>query len=286
MMSNRYSTLIALVLLVGWLPLEDVRGQDKDAAYRSPYSVEFTIALKELTADFDKGLRGDPTQESSVAFANWYSGDVRAKYGVWGPPARHYPPPDGLAQRSLEWKQQRVIAVALRFQGYGYQHHHVPDWNPPADWPWKKVKSGHNGKGVDCSNFTAFAYNLALGLKTTGDVKKQSGVMEIAGPGKNETTRVQRIEKPATYKDLVKTLRTGDLLFIRNKEMEISHVVLWVGPIGKAPDNTPLILDSHGDGVKDSRGESIPDGVQLRPFHERSWYYNSSSHALRVLHAP
>lgn len=68
--------------------------------------------------------------------------------------------------------------------------------------------------------------------------------------------------------------------------MKISHVVLWVGSIGKAPDNVPLVLDSHGDGVKDSKGKFIPDGIQLRPFHEQSWYYNNSSHALRILQTP
>jgi cell wall-associated NlpC family hydrolase len=275
-----------LPLLVAGVPLSAAWGQSNDTAYRSPYTVEFTIPVQELTGDFDKRQRGDPTQESTVAFPLWYSNRARDRYGAWSPPARHYPPPDGLAQRSLEWKQQRVIAVALRFQGYEYQHHHVPDWNPPTGWPWKKVRSGHNGRGVDCSNFTAFAYNLAFGLKMTGDVKTQAEAVEIAGPGSNETTRVQRIEEPATYRELLKTLRTGDLLFIRNKEKEISHVVLWVGPIGQEPDHAPLILDSHGEGVEDSDGQSIPDGIQLRPFRERSWYYQSSSHAIRILRAP
>lgn len=284
-MPYRKSTLTALMVLVGGLPLAGAGDQGKEAPYRSPYSVAFTIPLKELTGDFDNGQRGDAAQQSSVALANWYSKEVRDRYGVWGPPARHYPPPAGLAERSLEWKQQRVIAAALRFQGYGYQHHHVPDWDPPADWPWKKVRSGHNGKGVDCSNFTAFAYNLALGLKMTGDVKKQAAAVELAGSvkGANATTRIERIDKPATYAELVKTLCTGDLLFIHNKEKEISHVVLWVGPIGQAPDKTPLILDSHGEGVKDSSGQTIPDGIHLRPFRESSWYYRSSSHALRIL---
>ena len=53
--------------------------------------------------------------------------------------------------------RQRVIAVALRFQGYHYQHHHVPDWDPPADWPYKESPLGKQSKGVDCSNFTSFA---------------------------------------------------------------------------------------------------------------------------------
>src|SRR5262245_28140682 len=64
---------------------------------------------------------------------------------------------------------------------------------------------------------------------------------------------------------------------------EISHVVIWVGGVGRGPDVTPLILDSHGGGVKDANGASIPCGIQLRPFRERSWYNESASHAIRIL---
>jgi hypothetical protein len=59
--------------------------------------------------------------------------------------------------------------------------------------------------------------------------------------------------------------------------------VLWVGDIGVSGDETPLILDSTGDSHKDRNGESIPDGVNLRPFTEKGWYFQSLSHAHRVI---
>lgn len=272
-----FASALALSFVVSLL------AQSPSKPYKSPYSVKFTLSQQELLGDIDKGPRGHVQEESSVVYLDWYSPRVREKYGAWGPPARHFPAPAGLAQRSLTWKRERVIATALRFQGYGYQHHHVPDWNPPADWPWKKTGVGHNGKGVDCSNLTAFVYNLALGIKPNGDVKKQAEQMQMPGPGDGRVTHVQRIEKPENYDDLVKTLQTGDLLFIRNRSGELSHVVLWVGSIGQALDQKSLIIDSHGDDVKDSNGVPIPCGVHLRPFTQRSWYYHSASHALRIV---
>jgi hypothetical protein len=62
---------------------------------------------------------------------------------------RHYPQPEGFHKKAVKWKQERVIATGLRFLGYDYQHHHIPDLNPPANWPWKEVGAGRNGKGVD-----------------------------------------------------------------------------------------------------------------------------------------
>ena len=47
---------------------------------------------------------------------------------------------------------------------------------------------GVNGKGVDCSNFTAFIYNLALGIKMTGDVQDQANQLDIPGPGSGAMT--------------------------------------------------------------------------------------------------
>ena len=253
-------------------------------AYQSPYSVQFTYPVEDLLHDLTHGARGDVREQSSVPFAEWYAHRTRERYGHWGPPARHYPAAHGALSRPVEWQRERVIALGLRYVGYGYQHHHVPDWDPPAGWPWDQTAVGHNGKGVDCSNFTAFVYNQGFGIKPNSAIKKQAEQTEVAGPGPEHVTRVERIDLPDTDDGLVNTLRTGDLLFIRNRGGELAHVVLWVGPIGRSPDGKPLILDSHGQGVKDARGQAIPAGIHLRPVSETSWYFKSASHAHRLLH--
>lgn len=276
--------LVGTVLVPGLLgELSTARADKQEASpdYRSPYSVKFTYSRKELLDDIDNGPRGDPKLQAEIPFSQWYSPRVRMNAGSWGPHPRHYPAPAGIERRSPEWKRERVIAVALRFQGYAYQHHHIPDWDPPADWPWKHVGHGRNSKGVDCSNFSSFVYNLALGIKPNSAIGRQAEQLDVPGPGHN--IRGVHIQKPEAYADLAKTFKSGDLLFIRSNKEEISHVVIWVGPIGESPDGTPLIIDSHGANVTDSNDATIPDGVHLRPFREKSWYYNSASHALRLI---
>jgi cell wall-associated NlpC family hydrolase len=257
--------------------------EPREGEYRSPYSVKFSFPVEELIGDLERGPRGDAREESSLPFREWNSPRSRKDYGSWGPPARHYPAVPGMERKSAEWKRERVIATALRYQGYGYQHHHIPDWHPPADWPWQQVASGHNGKGVDCSNFTSFVYNQAFGIKPSSAIKKQAEQEEVAGPGEGQATRVEVIRKPETYAETTKVLKTGDLLYIRNRSGELAHVILWVGPIGQSPKDTPLIIDSHGEGVKDSNGTDIPHGIHLRPFRENSWYFHSMSHAHRII---
>jgi cell wall-associated NlpC family hydrolase len=259
-------------------------GPTSEQEYRSPYSVKFNYPIKELLADIERAPRGDLREQSSVPFRDWYSAHTRKRYGAWGPPARHYSAPSGVAEKPMAWHRERAIAVGLRFVGYGYQHHHVPDWDPPRGWPWKETAVGHNGKGVDCSNFAAFVYNQGFGIKPSSGIKTLAEELEMPGPGAGRHTKAKRVELPASYAKRVKRLRTGDLLFIRNKREEISHVVLWVGTIGHSPDDTPLILDSHGEGVRDSAGKTIPAGIHLRPFHEKSWYNHSASHATRIFH--
>ncbi len=278
-----------VLLLVSTVSARAVFAEDNEprpAAYRSPYSVNFTVPQTELIHDLLHGERGDYRNEAEIPHADWYSHKTRERWNSWGPPARTYPVPEGLERRSAEWKRERVIAVGLRFVGYEYQHHHIPDWNPPANWPWKHTAIGHNGKGVDCSNFTGFVYNVGFGVRLNTDVHHQSEHRQAPIPTLRREAALQRIELPADYAERRNVLETGDLLFIRNGAGEhISHVVLWVGRIGTSRDDAPLVLDSHGEGVKDSEGQSIPSGIQLRPFHERSWYNHQASHALRVFHA-
>lgn len=260
-----------------------VAARAAEPAYRSPYQVKFSFSDQELIGDLLQGTRADPKDQGSVPYREWYSESTRRRFGTWGPSSKPYPAPAGLAQRSIEWQRERVIATAMRFVGYSYQHHHIPDWEPPADWPRNAKFSGKVGKGLDCSNFTAFAYNLGLGFKFTGGVEEQSVLTSAAGPGPNRTTPLQRIEVPADYADFERVLRTGDLLFVKNRAGEVSHVVLWVGKIGQSPDGLPLILDSTGEGTVDSEGNKIPDGIQLRPFKKGFWYAAKASHILRVI---
>jgi hypothetical protein len=274
---------LAFVLLSGLGLVSAAPGPPQEAGrYVSPYRVEFKAPADELIGDLLRSERGDPRLQANVPHAEWYSRAIERKMGAWGPGQRHYPPFEGLTSWPAEALRERVLAAALRFEGYGYQHHHIPDWDPPASWPWKETCFGRNGKGVDCSNFTGFVYNQAFGLRLNTDVVKQSELREAIGPGPEGRTRLQRIELPADYQERIETLRTGDLLFIRSKKGTISHVVFWVGPIGQAPDGVPLVLDSHGADTKDSEGKLIPCGIHLRPFRKNSWYNGSASHALRV----
>ncbi|WP_437205760.1 NlpC/P60 family protein [Planctomicrobium sp. SH664] len=255
---------------------------EEPGSYVSPYRVNFRGEREELVRDLLETERGNPRLEAEVPHLEWYSRRVHLRWGAWGPVARHYPAAVHTEGWSVEAKRERVIATALRFLGYGYQHHHIPDWDPPREWKWLPTCVGHNGRGVDCSNFTGFVYNQAFGLKLNTEVVHQSEELEVAGPGLERTTELQRIELPESYQERINTLRTGDLLYIRSDKGQVSHVVLWIGSIGVSPDGVPLILDSHGGGVDDSHGVSIPCGIHLRPFHEKSWYNHSAAHAHRV----
>ncbi len=251
--------------------------------YQSPYQLKFTFPLKELVGDLD-GPRGEAKKSSETPFSDWYSPALQRRFTTWGPSSKQFDRPPSLSGKPAEFLRQRVLATAMRYVGYRYQHHHLPDWDPPQDWPYSASPLGRQSKGVDCSNFTAWVYNLALGLKPTGETRAQSALTEVPGPGPGRTTKVERIERPATWADFPRVLKTGDLLFIKSRSRdEITHVVLWVGPLGEAPGHIPLILDSTGDGHKDSAGVPIPDGIHLRPFTEKSWYAQSASHALRFI---
>jgi cell wall-associated NlpC family hydrolase len=219
-----------------------------------------------------------------VKFSDWYDDATRRRYGTWGPPARHYPAPAGLSQKNGDWMRQRVIAVAMRYIGIDYQHHHIPAFAPPSDWPKYEPSPKEHRTGLDCSNFSAFVYNQALGIKPTGDVQDQAALTEVEGPGAGRHIPVKRIEKPEALADCARVLQTGDLVFINSTtKPEVSHVVIWIGSLGRAPDDAPLIIDSTGTDIKDSNGVTIPDGVHIRPVRASSWYFRSMSHALRII---
>jgi cell wall-associated NlpC family hydrolase len=255
-----------------------------DGPYRSPDKLTFKAPLHELLFDADQP-RGSVARQSTVPSGEWYTAKVRREWGSWGVPARAFDCPPRVREKPAEWRRERVVAAAVRFIGYQYQHHHVPDWHPPGDWPWKRCCAGHNGKGIDCSNFSGWNYNWALGIHLNTDVHKQAAARSARASGGEAHAQV--IHRPAGdnrewYEALVRELRAGDLLYIRNKSRtKVSHVIMWVGECGSSPDGTPLVIDSTGGRVKDSNGHAIPCGIHLRPFKKGGWYHEAFAHAHR-----
>src|SRR5437016_812228 len=82
--------------------------------YRSPYSVKFTYSKDKLIGDITAGKRGDPRQQSTLSFDQWYSAETRKKWGAWGPPAKTFDAPAEAADKPPAWKRERILAIAMR----------------------------------------------------------------------------------------------------------------------------------------------------------------------------
>src|SRR5262249_2994401 len=139
-------------------------------------------------------------------YREWYSTHIRKKYGAWGPAARRFPPIDGFENIPASWKRQRVLAVAVSYIGLPYQHHHIPDWDPPPDWPWKHVAYGRNSKGMDCSDFTGWIYNYGLGIHLSTGIGQQAAHTDLRGPGGEGFLQAKTIVNDHGYKDLISKL--------------------------------------------------------------------------------
>lgn len=257
-------------------------GLTADTEYTSPYSIRLPFTRQELIPDLLSGERGDPRKESELSFSDWYSHE---KVGPWGPLPKAYLPSAAAQGKSAEFKRARIIAAAMRYIGYGYRHHYIPDWDPPAGWHTPKPGgTRHDGKGVDCSNFTSFVYNQGLGIKFSSDIHKQADMDMASINGSGESITVTIIPRQETVGAWKKVLKPGDLVFIRNRAgNEISHVIMWLGEWGLAPGGTSLVLDSHGADTRDTSGALIPNGIYLRPFTDTSWYLINADHAIRII---
>ena len=166
-----------------------------------------------IAADF---IERDALPQSSVPQSEW------KKMKGWGPPAASYPSVSVPAGKDpAVWKRLRVIAVAEKYIGLAYRHHHIPGWEPSP------VLNKKTGAGLDCSNFTSWVYNYGLGIKFTSDILKQSD-----GP-----------LAPGRKLAVGDKLEPGDLIFIlRKNRSRVSHVVIYV--------DEGHIIDSTGPGVR------------------------------------
>jgi cell wall-associated NlpC family hydrolase len=260
-----------------------------DAGYVSPYALQFTSNGALLNAGFDQQPWNDPAAESAEPVAAWQAAHARTATGAWprgaawGPPASQYPAPM-LPRTDPAYLRERVIAVAARQIGLAYQHHHIPSWTPPPGWAWSPVEAGHDGPGMDCSNFTSFVFNYALGIKLPTAIGLQGEAQALRGPGGDGCLRVEPIALHH-YDTLDAILAPADLIYVRNRSGAIVHVVMWLGAIGLSPDGGPLIIDCSQTRHRDANGVEIPPGVRLRPFRRGGWYWRNAAHAHRIVGA-
>ena len=169
-----------------------------------------TIPLEAVTGDFPER---DHLPQSPVPPQKWYA---NPGLGSWGPGSAVYPPvavPAGYD--ALAWKRARVAAVARRYIGLAYRHHHIPAYDPPGEGP-----------GLDCSNFTSWVYNYGLGLRFTSAIAAQADGPKAPG---------RRLAPDEPW-------AVGDLLFITSRDgSHVSHVAVWLGD--------GQLIDSHKTGV-------------------------------------
>lgn len=200
--------------------------------------------------------------------------------------------PDDVSMR------ERLLYVAQAYIGTAYQHIHMPTFDPglveqPGGYPWIPVSNnpylqttqqlgtgttstipnpyqstyGVPAPGIDCTDFSALVYNLALGIQM------HSGTMnQLTFPGSNAsgTASAQILDstgqpltpgflygpnfgqpvlnQPDSLNATIAQLQPGDLLYMQGG-LQIKHVVIWLGAYGTNADGTPsevpLVISSH-----------------------------------------
>lgn len=203
------------------------------------------------------------------------------------------------------WQTQRLLAAAVSLIGNPYQHLHIPQFNPtlvsPGNFTWSPVSSnahlqtsqmlinqthqprvpnpykpvyGQPAAGIDCTDFSAYIYNLALGIQMHSGVVNQitfsvngnptvGNLVPNAVPSatvlnpdgsaitpvffKSPTFGQSRINQPGSLTSLTNQLQAGDLLYIGNPTDGVLHVVVWLGITGtdSAGNTFPLVISSH-----------------------------------------
>lgn len=271
----------------------------QQAAYVSPYQYAESLDNPELTRDFHEMPRAlDNWRNWSLTpFHEWHDFRVIERlHTTWGPHYIFFRAPRGALERPPEWFQKRIVVAARVVRNSSpYGHHHMAQWSVPDEPRWTEHHY-EPGYGFDCSDFTNFAYRYGVGIVLeTGIVQQsnmQSAPMHLADGAiiHVQPQRLFDVQNGYTksYDDLTRQLQPGDLLYIRGNasfKNPITHVIMWMGDLAhdtKSKD-PHLIMDGHGAVVKDSNGNLIPSGPELRPFTDKSYYFRSFDHVLRYV---
>jgi len=271
--------------------------------------------------------------------------------------------PDPLLSTATSMRE-RLMYVAQAYIGTAYQHIHMPTFDPalvtqPGGYPWIPVTTntvlqttqqlgtgnrtdipnpylstyGIPAPGIDCTDFSALVYNLALGIQMHSGTMNQ---LTFPGPNAGGTATAQvlgptgetltpnflygpnygnaTINQPGSLDATLADLEPGDLLYMQG-DLQIKHVVIWLGEYGtntdgtpssvpliiSSHDNTPAIFDVNGTGQIDlatglptamlpdgSNATDFlpPPGVHILPFTPDTWFYQNFTVAMQVVPEP
>ena len=254
--------------------------------YHSPYSIVIT------DSKVFNGLPGNSPIKASKPY-------------LWGPTTGPVNPPAIPASATADWLRQHVIAAYMQVIGDSYQHHHDPRWLPKQGSPWNVATLGYQVQGVDCTNLTAYAYKVALGITMNSATPVQAAISptntaKIQIPSSIASDIQLKVLPGSTdYNSFVKELLPGDILYI-NPTMKpgapsdpsgVTHAITWLGQYGvdKNGRDKYLIIDSTGKQPAhiDSNNQVVTPGVEIRPFGapgpENDWYFTHVDHVLRII---
>jgi len=255
----------------------------------------------------------------------------------------------------LAWQRQRVMAAAnvLLQAGTPYQHLHLPSFDPAlvpgSGFTWLPVSDnaslqtswqlangvpgttpnpyqtdyGRATAGIDCTDFTAWTYNLGLGIQMHSGTPTQVEFVGAATPQPGGTAKATVLDSqgiplapqffygpnfgthalnaPGSLDGLMASFQTGDLLYMGDPTLGLLHVVMWLGQTAtdtygntfplviSSHDNTPAIFDTLGLDAQglpldgDITGHLPPPGVHILPFAPSNWFYQDFQIAMRVI---
>ncbi|MBF0321038.1 MAG: hypothetical protein HQL01_14665 [Nitrospirae bacterium] len=290
-------------------------------AMQQPTSSQQTTTACSTSTNSDFSTRSALPQS---IVPNW---ETTGKAGSWGPAPQslpYVPVPAGCD--CTVWKTQRVLQAVDMYisMGLNYCHHHIPGWTPPDDEGMDNAtfripgvtctkNRTLNGKivwqGVDCSDFTSWYYNYALGvatgytpLQTAIDTQACEPNLTWPAPTDPDNTNCTIDGAPGValnynkenFDNITSKLQPGDLLYIMtgNGQDNISHVITWTGvTVGTGPGQLPetsLAPDAYsyvGEGQQLAGAWVIADshyaGPAYRPF--LGWYRANLSHVRRII---
>lgn len=197
-------------------------------------------------------------------------------------------------------QRQSLLFAGRQLIGTIYQHLHVPAFDPASvtsGFPWNPVTTNefiqtsqdlHAGTtttvlnpykadygmptpGIDCTDFSAYIYNIALGVQMHSGTSNQitfpnAAPGSISGPAHAELLDSGGnaltpdffyspnfggigANAPGSLDGVLSQLLPGDLLYMKGGGGTISHVVVWLGEYGTntdgSPSPVPLVISSH-----------------------------------------